>query len=143
MSEVNVKFRKLHPDAAVPTYGTEKASGIDLYALEVVPRPYGADVKTGIAIELPEGYEAQVRPRSGLSRKGWMAVFGTIDEDYRGDIGITLYNVSDKHDVHFPKAGERVAQLVIVPVVRANLVEVEELSDTQRGTGGFGSTGMK
>lgn len=147
-----VRFIKTDPRAVVPRYATDGSSGLDLVAIEVVPRPYGADVRTGICIELPEGYEAQVRPRSGLARRGWAAVLGTIDADYRGEIGVTLW----AHGSHrrpfvaregswtwddLPQPGDRVAQLVIAPVARVELVEADALEETGRGTRGFGSSG--
>ena len=134
-----VRFVKTDPRAVVPAYATDGSVGLDLVAVEVTPRPYGADVRTGIAVELPEGYEAQVRPRSGLARRGWATVLGTIDSDYRGEIGVTLWRAEGAGDM--PQPGDRVAQLVIAPVVRARLVEAAELSETARGEGGFGSTG--
>jgi dUTP pyrophosphatase len=145
---MRVQFTKTDPRAVVPTYATDGASGLDLVALEVTPRPYGADVRTGIAIELPDGYEAQVRPRSGLARRGWAAVLGTIDSDYRGEIGVTLWHAPWRlggimRTLHeqMPRPGDRVAQLVIAPVSRVELVEAESLGETGRGAGGFGSTG--
>lgn len=108
-------------------------------------QPLGrAIVKTGLFLELPIGYEAQVRPRSGLSAKQGITVLnapGTIDADYRGEIGVILVNLSN--DSFTVTNGERVAQLVIARHERAEWVEVEELSDTTRGAGGFGSTGTK
>jgi dUTP pyrophosphatase len=101
-------------------------------------------VSTGISIELPEGYEAQVRPRSGLSLKKGITVLnspGTIDADYRGEIKVILINLSDKEVVI--EKGERIAQMVISKVERANVVEVSSLSSTKRQEGGFGSTGTK
>jgi dUTP pyrophosphatase len=101
-------------------------------------------VSTGIAIELPEGYEAQIRPRSGLALKKGVTVLnspGTIDHDYRGEIKVILINLSDKEVVI--EKGERIAQMVIAPVLKVEVVEVKELSNTQRQDGGFGSTGMK
>jgi dUTP pyrophosphatase len=94
---------------------------------------------TGLSIELPPGYEAQVRPRSGLSRFGVLAAFGTVDCDYRGEIGVVLSNVTD-HD-YMVNMGERIAQLAIVPITQYQIDEVEELSETERGACGFGSTG--
>ncbi len=99
-------------------------------------------VSTGLCAELPHGYEIQVRPRSGLSKDGVFAVFGTVDEGYRGEIGVILYN-SNIHSVVF-EALSRIAQLVLAPVVRAEIQETEDyLSATARGKGGFGSTGMR
>lgn len=139
-----VKIKKLTDNAIVPTYGKEGDAGADLYLTEVVRLPPHARAlgKTGIAIELPIGYEAQIRSRSGTSLKKGVIILnspGTIDEGYRGEIGLVLYNSSDVL-VHL-EVGERVAQMVIKPVEQANFEIVEELSDSDRGSGGFGSTG--
>lgn len=144
LSAVNVGFKKLHPDAKVPTYGSEEAAGADLYANEDATIYPGQRtlLSTGIAIQLPKGFEAQCRPRSGLAFKHGLTVLntpGTIDSDYRGEIKVMLYNTGDMGVII--KAGDRIAQLVVVPVFRAVFHEMEELGGTQRGAGGFGSTG--
>jgi dUTP pyrophosphatase len=141
-----VRIKKLRPDAVVPKYVTEHAAGLDLCAaidapIELAP---GArtSVPTGLAMEIAPGFEAQVRPRSGLAREHGITLVnspGTIDADYRGEIAILVINHGDK--LVRIEAGQRIGQLVIAPVVRAELVVVDELSDTKRGTGGFGSTG--
>jgi dUTP pyrophosphatase len=133
---------------ALPNYETIASAGMDLRAnltesisLQPLERTI---VKTGLFIELPIGYEAQVRPRSGLAFKNGITVLnspGTIDADYRGEIGVILVNLSA--DVFEIKNGERVAQLVIAKHERADWIEVQELSETSRGAGGFGSTGVK
>src|SRR5271154_5638063 len=130
----------------LPAYATEHAAGMDLCAAignDVVIEPgKRALVPTGIAIALPEGYEAQIRPRSGLALKHGVTVLnspGTIDADYRGEIQVILINHGA--EPFTIKRGERIAQMVIAPVVQAELVAVATLSDTDRGTGGFGSTG--
>jgi dUTP pyrophosphatase len=139
--------KKLKEDAVLPFYATELATGLDLVCADdiVVIRPLERVlVSTGISIELPEGYEAQVRPRSGLSLKKGITVLnspGTIDADYRGEIKVILINLSDKEVVI--EKGERIAQMVISKVERANVVEVSSLSSTKRQEGGFGSTGTK
>ena len=140
-SPLNVRLRKLDPSARVPTYANDSASGLDLYAMATVTLFPGETrlIKTGIAIELPPGYEAQVRPRSGMSSKGIRASFGTIDADYRGDVGVVLVNTTSED--YAVSVGDRVAQLVVMPVPRVALVEVETLSETPRGSAGFGSTG--
>lgn len=133
---------------ALPHYETEASAGMDLRAnLEtaVVLEPMErAIIKTGLFIELPIGYEAQVRPRSGLAAKNGITVLnapGTIDADYRGEIGVILVNLSkEKFTV---ENGERIAQLIIAKHERATWHKVEELSSTDRGAGGFGSTGVK
>ena len=131
---------------ALPHYETEASAGMDLRAN--ISEPISLNslervvVKTGLFLELPIGYEAQVRPRSGLAAKKGITVLnapGTIDADYRGEIGVILVNLSQEEFV--VEDGERIAQMVIAKHERATWVEVEELSDTSRGQGGFGSTG--
>jgi dUTP pyrophosphatase len=130
----------------LPNYETLSSAGMDLRAQLAEPitlKPLGrAIVKTGLFIELPIGYEAQVRPRSGLAAKKGITVLnspGTIDADYRGEIGVILVNLSD--EPFTIENGERIAQLVIAKHERAEWIEVEALSETVRGAGGFGSTG--
>jgi len=132
----------------LPHYETEASAGMDLRAnieAAIVLKPLERTiVKTGLFIELPIGFEAQVRPRSGLAAKKGITVLnapGTIDADYRGEIGVILVNLSNE-DFTIDN-GERVAQLVIAKHERAEWLQVEELSDTSRGAGGFGSTGTK
>ncbi|MFP9100335.1 dUTP diphosphatase [Flavobacterium sp. RHBU_24] len=133
---------------ALPNYETIASAGMDLRAVTSTPvvlEPLGrAIIKTGLFIELPIGYEAQVRPRSGLAAKNGVTVLnspGTIDADYRGEVGVILVNLSNEaFTVH---NGERIAQLVIAKHERAEWEEAEVLSDTHRGAGGFGSTGTK
>lgn len=132
----------------MPHYGTSASAGMDLRANISEPltlKPLErAIIKTGLFIELPVGYEAQVRPRSGLAAKKGITVLnapGTIDADYRGEIGVILANLSN--DDFRVEDGERVAQLVIAKHERAEWIEVGELSETSRGAGGFGSTGRK
>lgn len=132
----------------LPNYETIASAGMDLRAnidLAITLKPLERTiVKTGLFIELPIGYEAQVRPRSGLAAKKGISVLnapGTIDADYRGEIGVILVNLSNEDFTI--ENGERVAQLVIAKHERAEWKEVEELSETSRGSGGFGSTGTK
>ena len=132
----------------LPDYATNQSAGMDLRAnlvepivLKTLERTL---VKTGLFIELPIGYEAQIRPRSGLSYKKGITVLnspGTIDADYRGEIGVILVNLSPEEFVI--EDGERVAQMVITKHEQANWIEVETLEETERGVGGFGSTGVK
>lgn len=144
--KVNVK--KLDPNAIIPTYGTEFAAGADLYALtegtvELAPNETKL-IKTGIAMEIPKGYVGLVYARSGLACKRGLAPankVGVIDADYRGEIMVALHNHSDR--IASIENGERIAQMVIAPFITADYNEVEELSDTDRGAGGFGSTGKK
>lgn len=133
---------------ALPNYETIASAGMDLRANLTEPITLNplerAIVKTGLFIELPIGYEAQVRPRSGLAAKKGITVLnspGTVDADYRGEIGVILVNLSNEPFV--VENGERIAQLVIAKHERAEWVEVETLSQTSRGAGGFGSTGVK
>ena len=144
----NVNIKKLNPDAIIPTYGTDYAAGADLYACltEVVTVQPGQTylVKTGIALEIPDGFAGLIYARSGLATKRGLAPankVGVIDSDYRGEIMVSLHNHSNKPETIEP--GERIAQLIITPYVQAIFNEVDELSDTIRGEGGFGSTGSK
>lgn len=132
----------------LPHYETEASAGMDLRANIEEPvtlKPLGrAIIKTGLFIELPIGYEAQVRPRSGLAAKKGITVLnapGTIDADYRGEVGVILVNLSNEDFTI--ENGERIAQMIIAKHERAEWVAVDELSDTTRGQGGFGSTGVK
>jgi len=141
-----VLVKKLRPDAVVPRYMTAHAAGLDLAAAidEPVELAVGkrAAIPTGLAIKLPEGYEAQVRPRSGLAREHGVTLVnspGTIDADYTGPLVVLVINHGDRPVRIEP--GQRIAQLVIAPVVQAELAEVDELPATDRGAGGFGSTG--
>lgn len=141
---MKVKFKKLHPDAKLPTYGSDGAAGADVRAVQGGWITPGGRVlvSTGLGCEVPAGYEIQVRPRSGMAFKQGVTVLntpGTIDEDYRGELCVLLINHSGK-DVEIEK-GERIAQIVIAPVTRGEFEWTEVLSETERGTGGFGSTG--
>ena len=143
--EIKIVNKSQHP---LPTYGTEASAGVDLRANiteSIILKPLERTlVKTGLFIELPIGFEAQVRPRSGLAFKNGVTVLntpGTIDADYRGEIGVILVNLSNENFTI--ENGERVAQLVIAKHEQAEWNLVEELSDTERGSGGFGSTGKK
>ena len=143
--QIKVINTSQHP---LPAYETSASAGVDLRANltdVIILKPLGRTlVKTGIFIEIPEGYEAQVRPRSGLALKKGITVLnspGTIDADYRGEIGVILINLSNEDFVI--ENGERIAQLVFSSVEQAQWIEVEMLSETHRGEGGFGSTGIK
>jgi dUTP pyrophosphatase len=140
----NLKIKRLDARAVLPSYQTEGSSGLDLVAIETQTIRVGerALIRTGLAMEIPPGYEGQIRPRSGIaSRIGVITVLGTVDADYRGEVSVLLLNHGALPFALRP--GERFAQLVICPVARANVVEAEELGDTARGTGGFGSTGRR
>lgn len=146
MVQVSIKRLEHAADLPLPAYETAHAAGMDLMACipaDIVLAPGQRTlVPTGFAIALPEGYEAQVRPRSGLAAKHGITILnapGTIDADYRGEIGVILVNLGE---VPFAiTRGMRIAQMVIAPVSRAVWAEVERLDETQRGAGGFGSTG--
>ncbi|MBS1723632.1 MAG: dUTP diphosphatase [Armatimonadetes bacterium] len=132
--------------ASPPEYATSGAAGLDLRTIEAVElRPMErAVLRTGISIAVPEGFEAQVRPRSGLALKHGLSLVnspGTIDSDYRGEVGIIVINLGNAV-VKLAK-GERVAQLVVAPVARVEIEVVESLDETERASGGFGSTGTK
>jgi dUTP pyrophosphatase len=139
-----LKVKKLQDNAVIPQYQTKEAAGFDLHAIEdVVIKPGERKlIGTGLAFEIEFGYEVQIRPRSGLAFKHGITVLntpGTIDSDYRGEIKVLLINHGrESFEI---KKGERIAQAVIAPVVQAEISEVEELGDTERGAGGFGSTG--
>ena len=141
---MELRVRRINPEAIIPAYAHPGDAGLDLHASEDVALAPGVArlVPTGVAIELPEGTEAQVRPRSGLALKHSVTVLntpGTIDEGYRGEVGVVLIN-------HGPATfqvtrGMRIAQLVVQKRWTIQVVEVDGLTDTTRGTGGFGSTG--
>lgn len=145
---VQVRFKKLNPEAKVPTYGSSWAAGADLYALcegdLLIPAGETVLVHTGIALEIPEGYAGLIYARSGLASKRGLAPsnkVGVVDADYRGEIMVSLHNHSAVDQV--VAVGERIAQLVVTPFLRVEFEEAEDLSDTVRGAGGFGSTGTK
>ena len=144
---MKVRIKKLTETAKLPAYGSAWAAGADLYsdegAFTVAPDETHL-VHTGLSIEIPEGYGGFIYARSGLATKRGLAPankVGVIDADYRGEIMVSLHNHSDKTQT--VEAGERVAQLVIAPFLKAEFEEADELSDTVRGEGGFGSTGIK
>ncbi len=141
-----LKIKRLEHNKVLPEYKTEGAAGMDLSAAieePVVLKPLERTlIPTGIKIELEHGYEAQVRPRSGLSIKHGITLIncvGTVDEDYRGELCVPVVNLSN--EAYTIQPGERIAQMVIARVEQAKIEIVEELSDTERGVGGFGSTG--
>jgi dUTP pyrophosphatase len=142
---MKVKIKKLHPDAVIPKYATPGSAGFDLVAIEdVTIWPNTSElVKTGLSVEIPDGFEMQVIPRSGLSLKTSLRIAnspGCIDSDYRGEVCVIAWNSLVGSSI-FIKKGDRIAQGKIAPIVQAEFEEVEELSDTKRGSGGFGSTG--
>lgn len=165
---MKIKIKKLHPDAVIPQYAHDGDAGFDLVANEEVLIEPGETVKvgTGIAIEVPKGYELQVRPRSGITLRTPLRVqLGTIDSNYRGEIGVIIDNIYNGNDLgvtfdindnvvfdeshgYYPhcsyiiRKGDRIAQGVIAPVVQATFEEVDQLEETERGENGFGSTGV-
>jgi dUTP pyrophosphatase len=146
--KLTVKCMRLNPLAHLPSYATAHAAGMDLHAaisqqLSLKPGEIRL-VPTGLALEIPRGYEGQVRPRSGLALKAGISIVnapGTIDADYRGEVGVILINLGKKPFAIEP--GDRIAQLVIAPVVTVRITASVSLAQTQRGAGGFGHTGKK
>ena len=146
MTEILIK--RLSKDVTLPKYETEGSSGLDLTAntdrqIKILPGK-SEIIPTGLAVAIPKNFEIQIRPRSGLAAKSQISVLntpGTIDADYRGELKVILINLSDK--IFVVEKGLRIAQMVLCPVVKATLKEVTELENTERGSGGFGSTGIK
>ena len=143
---MTLAFKRVHPEAVLPAYAHESDAGMDIRSVDevVIPARGRALVPTGLVVLLPPNYEAQVRPRSGLALKSGITVLntpGTIDAGYRGEIGVILFNTTDTDfAVH---KGDRVAQIVIAPVTRVEVIETDSVEETDRGAGGFGSTGAK
>jgi len=145
MNEFKLKVKRIHEDAILPNYAHYNDAGLDLYSIEekVINPTESALIRTGIKIELPFQTEAQIRPRSGLALKNGITVLntpGTIDEGYRGEIGIILINHGK--EVFKVEKGMKIAQMVVKPVWKVDVEEVEELSEALRGDKGFGSTGV-
>jgi dUTP pyrophosphatase len=152
MTKIQVRLTRLPhaADLALPDYQSAQASGLDLIAAMPAEAPIVIDpgrwasIPTGITLALPDGYEAQVRPRSGLAQRYGVTVLntpGTVDSDYRGEIQVLLINFGG--GPYTVRRGMRIAQLVIAPVTRVQLIETERLDETSRGAGGFGSTGVE
>ena len=146
MTEILIK--RLSEKVALPKYETDGSSGMDLAAFinkKIEIKPGRSEIiPTGIALSIPKNFEIQIRPRSGLAAKNQISVLnapGTIDADYRGELKVILINLGDK--IFIVENGLRIAQMVLCPVIKATLQEVETLEQTQRGSGGFGSTGNK
>ena len=140
---MELRIRKLRAESRIPQRATDGATGFDLYACLDAPlllAPTPQMVPTGVAIEFPLGYDAQVRPRSGLSLKGVGVAFGTVDADYRGELFVTMwtFGAADSYELHH---GDRIAQLVFAALAPVVVTEVAELSSTVRAEGGHGSTG--
>ncbi len=145
---MNIKVKKLKPGATVPTMGSKFAAGADLYSAEDADVVIGPSetkfIGTGLAMEIPEGYVGLVYARSGLACKRGLAPankVGVVDSDYRGEIKVALHNHGK--EAQTVEKGERIAQMVIAPYLSVNYEEADELSETERGEGGFGSTGRK
>ena len=146
MTEILIK--RLSREVPLPKYETDGSSGLDLAAyidknIEIKPGK-SEIIPTGLAVAIPKNFEIQIRPRSGLAAKNQISVLntpGTIDADYRGEIKVILVNLSERNFI--VEKGLRIAQMVLCPVVKARLKEVNSLEDTKRGSGGFGSTGIK
>ena len=146
MTEILIK--RLSDKVVLPKYETEGSSGLDLAAhinesIEIKPGST-AIIPTGLAVSIPKNFEIQIRPRSGLAAKNQLSVLnapGTIDADYRGELKVILINLGAKS--FLVENGTRIAQMVLCPIVKADLKEVKTLGDTKRGSGGFGSTGTK
>ncbi len=142
---MKIKIQKIHPNALIPKYQTEGSSGFDLHAVEnatIKPHSVGL-VRIGICLSLEVGYELQVRTRSGLALNHQVMVLnspGTVDNDYRGEIKVILANLSDKDFAI--QVGDRIAQGVVQKTYKAEFIECEQLDETLRGSGGFGSTGV-
>lgn len=141
-----LKIKKIHPDAIIPKYANYGDAGLDLFSVEdhVINPGDHILVNTGLQMELPMGFEAQIRPRSGLALKNRITVLnspGTIDSGYRGELGVVIINHGDE-DFEIKK-GDKIAQMVIAKHEIAEIMEVEELFPSQRGIGGFGSTGKR
>ena len=142
---MTLRFRRIHPDAALPAYAHGNDAGMDVRSVDDATIPPGGRtlVRTGLVMMLPPGYEAQVRPRSGLALKYGVTVLnapGTIDAGYRGEVGVVLANFGNApFEV---RKGDRIAQIVVAPVTRAEVAESAEVDETDRGGGGFGSTGV-
>ena len=141
---MKVGFKRIHPDATLPAYAHASDAGMDVRSVEDLTIPAGrrALVHTGLVMMLPPDAEAQVRPRSGLALKHGVTVLntpGTIDSGYRGEVGVILANFGEA-DFEVRK-GDKIAQIVVAPVTRPVVVEADEIDDTDRGAGGFGSTG--
>ena len=147
MKRCKVPFKKLNEHAIVPTNGSKQAAGHDLYAcidgvVLVIPAGQTVMIRTGIAVAIPEGYFGAIYARSGLATKSGLRpanCVGVVDSDYRGEVMVALHNDSDQ--IRHVENGERIAQLVVTPYLPIDLYEVDELDETERGSGGFGSTG--
>jgi len=146
---ISLRIKRLESakELPLPSYATAASAGMDLRSASMEPIVLSPGerglVPTGLVVEIPDGYEGQVRPRSGLALKNGISLVntpGTIDSDYRGELKVIMINLGEDH--FMVNYGDRIAQLVIAPVVQAQIIEVDEISDSERGSGGFGSTGV-
>ena len=142
---MTLRFRRVHPDAVLPSYAHPSDAGMDVRSVDELTLAPGrrALVHTGLVMLLPPGYEAQIRPRSGLALKSGVTVLnapGTIDSGYRGEVGVILANFGGA-DFQV-KTGDKIAQIVVAPVTQSEIVETEDVDETDRGADGFGSTGV-
>lgn len=139
---MQVKIKKLHPDAVIPKYAKEGDAGMDLTAVAILEQtPYSITYDTGLAFEIPEGFVGYIFPRSSIRKYGLLLSnsVGVVDSGYRGSVQATFKRTS--HIDNYYSEGDRIAQIIIMPTPYVEFIEVEELSETDRGTGGFGSTG--
>lgn len=143
---MKIKIKRVE-NGKIPEYKTSGSAGADCFARidfkQIIKPKSISTIPLGFMVEIPEGYEMQIRSRSGLARKNGVQIFnspGTIDSDYRGEVGAIIYNSTDSDFIVNP--GDRIAQMVIAPVIKADFQEVEDLSETERGSGGYGSTGV-
>lgn len=143
MEKIGVKIKLLHPDAKTPEYSTNEAAGFDLYSVEdatIMPGELKM-LHTGISLEFPKGFHVQLWDRSGKAKDGVHLFAGVMDSDYRGEYRILAYNaLKEPHKI---EKGDRIAQALLVPIFRAEFEQVKELADSERGEGGFHSTGKK
>ena len=138
----HLSFKRLDPAATLPTRGSSQAAGLDIFSIEavVIEPKQRSLVRTGLAVAIPEGYYGRVAPRSGLAvQKGLDVLAGVIDSDYRGEVRCLLYNAGDEA-IHLP-AQTKICQLIIEKIITPDAAWADEISDTDRGSGGFGSTG--
>ena len=139
----NVKVKLTHLDAQIPCYKYSTDSGMDIRSIEekLIPPNHTVRVETGVAFSIPKGYELQIRPRSGLAGKGIIAAFGTIDNGYTDSIKVIITNIGfDSFNIN---KGDRIAQVILSPIVQAKLIQVDKLPKTERGISGHGSSGLK
>lgn len=143
MEKIPVKIKLLHPEAKMPVHATEGSAGFDIYSIEdtIIQPKETKMIPTGLSFEIPQGHHLQVWDRSGKAKQSIHAFAGILDSDYRGELKILLHNASQEE--HKIEKGDRMAQALILPVLQAEFTQVQQLSETERGAGGFHSTGKK